>query len=181
MFPCICYVKVFFVQYFLFSCTQQYRPSFQCQNILFIKTSLINYLSGKIYSSSWNIIFVYSRYESSVTEYKSSLEETMKAVAERSQNKENKSSETTTCASAAATFLVNEVQFSLHCRHCLTLVNNICKVAWISFFLAPNRLNEFPFNVISKLIMAFLTGQSQRVVDGWGRGTRIWVLFCWWT
>lgn len=33
----------------------------------------------------------------------------MKAVAERSQNKENKSSETTTSASAAATFLVNEV------------------------------------------------------------------------
>ena len=44
-----------------------------------------------------------------MTEYKSSLEETLKAAAERSQNKEDKSIETTTSASAAATFLVNEV------------------------------------------------------------------------
>ena len=167
MFPSICYVKVFFVQYFPF----QLHIAVQAK--LSVTKYLINYLSGKIHSSSQNIIFVYSRYESSVTEYKSSLEESMKAAAERSQNKENKSSETTTSASSATTFLVNEVQFRLHCRHCLTLVSNICKAAPISLFLAPNRVNESPFNMISKLIMAFLTGQSQRMVHGWGQGTRI--------
>ena len=128
MFPSVCYVKVFFVQYFPFQLHIAYRPSFQWQNILLVKTSLINYLSDKIHSSSWNIIFVYSRYESSVTEYKSSLEESMKAAAERSQNKENKSSETTTSASSAATFLVNEVWCRLCCRHCLTLVSRDLKI-----------------------------------------------------
>lgn len=46
------------------------------------------------------------------------------------------------------------------------LVSNICKAAPISFLLAPNGLNEFSYNMTSKLIMAFLTGQSSTWYTG---------------
>ena len=56
---------------------------------------------------------------------------------------------------------------SLHCRHNLTLVSNICKAGLRSLFCTPNRLNElpeghleFPFILISKLTVALSAGQS---------------------
>ena len=59
-----------------------------------------------------------------------------------------------------------------HRRH-LTPFSKVCKAAPISLFWA-NRLNElpkvrfkFPFNLIGKLIMAFLTGQSWCVLKSW--------------
>ena len=49
----------------------------------------------------------------------------------------------------------------------LSSVSNICEAVPRSLFWAPNRFNEllevrfkFPFILIGKLIMAFLTGQS---------------------
>ena len=57
-------------------------------------------------------------------------------------------------------------------RH-LTLFSNVCEAAPISLFWA-NGLNEllemrfkFPFNLIGKLIMALLTGQSWHVLKSW--------------
>ena len=59
-------------------------------------------------------------------------------------------------------------------RRYLTPFSNVCEAAPISLFWALNGLNElpevrfkFPFNLIGKLIMAFLTGQSWRVVKSW--------------
>ena len=64
---------------------------------------------------------------------------------------------------------------------CLTPVSNICEVAPKSLFWAPGGLNklpemcfEFPFNLIGKLTMAFLTGQSWHILKSsyteWGPG-----------
>ena len=59
------------------------------------------------------------------------------------------------------------VGYSLCRRHNLTWDNNIGKAVLRGIFWAPNRLNEFPevrfrfpFVLIGKLTMAFLTGQS---------------------
>ena len=53
---------------------------------------------------------------------------------------------------------------SLRHRRNLTLVSNICEAAPLSLFWAPNGLDElpekrfdFPFILIGKLTMAFLT------------------------
>ena len=60
-------------------------------------------------------------------------------------------------------------------RH-LTPFSNVCQVAPISLFWA-NRLNEllemrfkFPFNLIGKLTLALLTGQSWHVLKSWYTG-----------
>ena len=63
-------------------------------------------------------------------------------------------------------------QVRLHCRCNLNLViSNVCKTALIFQFWAADGLNElpemrfeFPLNLIAKLTMAFLTGQSWRVL-----------------
>ena len=59
--------------------------------------------------------------------------------------------------------------FSLRRRRNQTPVSNVCKVAPISLFWAANGLNNlpemrfrFPFNLIGKWTMAFLTVQSWR-------------------
>ena len=61
---------------------------------------------------------------------------------------------------------------SLHRRRILTSASDICKAAPILLFWATNRLNElpevgleFPFILIGKSSMAFLTGQSWRVLE----------------
>ena len=66
---------------------------------------------------------------------------------------------------------------SLHHRHNLTLVSNVCEAALISWFWASNRLNklpevhfEFPFILIDKSTVASLTGQSWRVLKSWYTG-----------
>ena len=63
------------------------------------------------------------------------------------------------------------VAVSLCRRHKLTPVSNVYEAAPISLFKALNGLNElpkvsfeFPFNLIGKSTMAFLTGQSWRVL-----------------
>ena len=60
---------------------------------------------------------------------------------------------------------------SLRRRRKLTSVSNVCKAAPRSLFCAPNGLNEvpevrfeFPFILIGKWTMAFLTGQSWRIL-----------------
>ena len=59
----------------------------------------------------------------------------------------------------------------LHRRRNLTPVSNVCEVAPKSLFCAPNGLNdlpevcfEFPFILIGKWTMAFLTDQSWHVL-----------------
>ena len=66
---------------------------------------------------------------------------------------------------------------SLHRRRNLTLVSNVCKVVLKSLFWALNGLKElpemsfkFPFNLIGKSTMAFLTGQSWHVLKSWYTG-----------
>ena len=61
---------------------------------------------------------------------------------------------------------------SLRRSHSLTSVSNICEPVPISLFWAPNGFNElpgvrfeFPFNLIGKLTVVFLTGQSSRVLN----------------
>ena len=56
---------------------------------------------------------------------------------------------------------------SLHHRHHITVVSNICKAALTSLLWAPDRLNkllevyfEFPVILIGKSTIAFLTSQS---------------------
>ena len=65
----------------------------------------------------------------------------------------------------------------LRCRGNLTPVSNVCEAAPKSLSWAPIRLNElpemrfkFPFNLIGKSTMAFLTGQSWRVLQSWYTG-----------
>ena len=78
-----------------------------------------------------------------------------------------------------------------HChRRSLTSVSNVCEAAPISLFWAASRLNEllemyfqFPFILIGKSTMAFLTGQSCCILKCWYTGiggvrTRILALFC---
>ena len=55
----------------------------------------------------------------------------------------------------------------MHRRCNQTPVSNICEAVWIFLFWAPNGLNELPemhfklpFNLIGKLTVALLTGQS---------------------
>ena len=55
-----------------------------------------------------------------------------------------------------------------------TSSNPVCEAASISFLCAPNGLNELlemrfklPFNLIRKLIVALLTGQSWHVLKSW--------------
>ena len=67
--------------------------------------------------------------------------------------------------------------FSLRRRRNQTPVSNVCKVAPISLFWAANGLNNlpemrfrFPFNLIGKWTMAFLTVQSWRVLKSWYTG-----------
>ena len=57
------------------------------------------------------------------------------------------------------------------------LMNNVCEEEPISMFWTPNGLNElkeerfeFPFILIGKSTMEFLTGQSWRVVKSWYTG-----------
>ena len=66
---------------------------------------------------------------------------------------------------------------SLRCRRNLTSVSTFCKAAPVSLFLAHNGLNElsemhfeFPSILIDKSTMAFLTGQSWRVLKCWYTG-----------
>ena len=62
---------------------------------------------------------------------------------------------------------------SLRHRRNLNSVSNVCEAAPISLFWAPNGLNElpeFPFNLIGKSTMAFLTGQSWGVLKSWYTG-----------
>ena len=68
-------------------------------------------------------------------------------------------------------------QTSLHSRRNLTPVSNICEAVPKSLFRAPNRLNElsemhfkFPFILIGKSTMAFLTGQSWHGLKSWYTG-----------
>ena len=58
-----------------------------------------------------------------------------------------------------------------------TSVSNVCEAVPSSLFWAPNGLNElpevrfeFPFILIGKSTMAFLTGQSWRVLKSWYTG-----------
>ena len=67
--------------------------------------------------------------------------------------------------------------FSLRRRRNQTPVSNVFKVAPISLFWAANGLNNlpemrfrFPFNLIGKWTMAFLTVQSWRVLKSWYTG-----------
>ena len=67
--------------------------------------------------------------------------------------------------------------FSLSRRRIQTPVSNVCNAAPISLFWTSNRLNElpemlfrFPFNLIGKSTMAFLTVQSWRVLKSWSTG-----------
>ena len=67
--------------------------------------------------------------------------------------------------------------FSLRRRRNQTPVSNVCKVAPISLFWAANGLNNlpemrfrFPFNLIGKSTMAFLTVQLWRVLKSWYTG-----------
>ena len=60
---------------------------------------------------------------------------------------------------------------SLRRRRDLTLVINVCEAATRSLFWTPNGLNElqeerfeFPFILIGKSTMTFLTGQSWHVL-----------------
>ena len=62
----------------------------------------------------------------------------------------------------------------LNRRRNLTPVSNVCKAAVRSLLLTPTGFNElpevcfeFPFNIIGKLAMASLTGQSWRVLKSW--------------
>ena len=66
---------------------------------------------------------------------------------------------------------------SLRRRRDLTPVSNVCEAAPKYLFSVPNRPNElpemrfkFPFNLIGKSTMAFLTGQSWRVLKSWSTG-----------
>ena len=66
---------------------------------------------------------------------------------------------------------------SLRRRRKLTSVSNVCKAAPRSLFWVLNGLNkvpelrfEFPFIVIGKSTMAFLTGQSWRILKFWYTG-----------
>ena len=69
-------------------------------------------------------------------------------------------------------------QVSLHCRCNLNpVISNICKTALTSLFWAANELNElpemqfeFPFILIGKSTMAFLTGQSWHILKSWYAG-----------
>ena len=81
-----------------------------------------------------------------------------------------------------------EFLFGYWGRRNLTLVSKVFEAAPISLFWAPDGLNklpevcfEFPFNLIGKSTMAFLTGQSWRVLKSWYTGwkprTRISGLF----
>ena len=70
-----------------------------------------------------------------------------------------------------------EFLFGYWGRRNLTLVSNVFEAAPISLFWAPDGLNklpevcfEFPFNMIGKSTMAFLTGQSWRVLKSWYTG-----------
>ena len=60
---------------------------------------------------------------------------------------------------------------SLRPRRSLTSVSNVCEPVPISLFWGSNGFNElpgvrfeFPFNLIGKLTVVFLTGQSSRVL-----------------
>ena len=72
----------------------------------------------------------------------------------------------------------------LRLRCNLTAVSDVCEAAPISLFGAANGLNrlpevrfEFPFNLIGKSRIAFLTGQSWRssqiLVHNWRPRTRL--------
>ena len=69
-------------------------------------------------------------------------------------------------------------QVRLHCRCNLNpVLSNVGKTALISLFWVADGLNElpemrfeFPLNLIGKLTMAFLTGQSSRVLKSWYTG-----------
>ena len=66
---------------------------------------------------------------------------------------------------------------SLHCRCNLNPVSNVCKAVVISLFSALNGLNKllemhfkFLFNLINKLTMVLLTGQSWCILKSWYTG-----------
>ena len=73
-----------------------------------------------------------------------------------------------------------QILLSVHSlrRRCdLTFVINVCEAATRSLFCTPNGLNElqeerfeFPFILIGKSTMKFLTGQSWRVLKSWYTG-----------
>ena len=77
--------------------------------------------------------------------------------------------------------------FTLRRRRNVTMVNNVCEATPRSLFWALKGLNEFPevcfefpFILIGKSTMAFLTGQSLQLLKSWytcGPGTGISVLF----
>ena len=68
-----------------------------------------------------------------------------------------------------------EVLGSLPRRRNLTLVSKVCEAVLISLFWAPNGLKElpemrfeFPFNLIGKWTVAFLTtGKSWHILKSW--------------
>ena len=70
-----------------------------------------------------------------------------------------------------------EFLFGYWGRRNLTPVSNVFEAAPISLFWAPQRTQgiagntfEFPFNLIGKSTMAFLTGLSWRVLKSWYSG-----------
>ena len=69
------------------------------------------------------------------------------------------------------------ISCGLRCRGNLTPVSNVCAAALTSLFWALNGLYElpevhfeFPFNLIGKSTLAFLIGQSWRVLKSWYTG-----------
>ena len=65
---------------------------------------------------------------------------------------------------------------SLHPRCNVTPVSNVCKAVLMSLFWVPKGRNEllkmhfeFHFNLIGKLTMAVLTGQSWHIPKSWPR------------
>ena len=82
------------------------------------------------------------------------------------------------CARERGTWVLQGLSCtSLRCGRNLTSFSNVCEAAARSLFWTPNGFNElpevhfeFPFILIGKLTMAFLTGQSWRVLKSWYTG-----------
>ena len=62
--------------------------------------------------SLWVILFIHFRYEPSVADFKSVLEETLTSATGKIQQEERKEKESTSPCNAVTTFLVNEVWFT---------------------------------------------------------------------
>ena len=73
---------------------------------------------------------------------------------------------------------ISSMQIGILHRRCnITVISNVYKAESRSLFWATNGLNklpkvrfEFPFNLIGKSTMAFLTGQSWHILKSWYTG-----------